>query len=107
MEARFLARVDFDGPAAGRCPELGCCHLWTGSLTPDGYARFWLRGTNVHGHTVAWELAGGAPPPPGMRLRHFACGRRACVNAQHVRPFGVVVPMPGPRAALPSGTVQG
>jgi hypothetical protein len=86
VEERFFANVDTDGPIADLRPDLGPCWLWTGHLTGDGYPEIYRNGHNTHAHRVGWEIAWGKPIPKGLRLKHFACTRRLCVNPDHVRP---------------------
>lgn len=68
---RFSEKVDRpDGPVV--------CWPWTGYRAPNGYGR--LGGSPTEqAHRVAWELASGAPVPPGMVVIHV-CDNRACVR---------------------------
>ena len=88
-EARFFAQVDRDGPPAALRPDLGACWLWLGS-TSDGYGQLWWAGRTRRAHIVAWSLAWGELPPDNLRFKHHACGRRDCVNPEHVRPTTAV-----------------
>ena len=68
------------------------CILWTGRLTPDGYAR---RGRTEDVHRSAWIEAHG-PIPAGFELDHVchtadatciggsSCIHRRCINVAHL-----------------------
>ena len=86
VEERFFSHVGFDGPVAAFRPDLGQCWLWMASTDGKGYGVTRVRGRLEKAHRVAWGLAGGHPAPPGLKLEHFACGVRLCVNPGHVRP---------------------
>ena len=85
-EDRFWRLVDTSGPLAARRPDLGSCWLWGGSVAASGYGVASWAGRRTHAHRVAWGLSWGSMPPAGLRLEHFACGNRRCVNPGHVRP---------------------
>lgn len=79
--SRFRSKVDPFGPVPSHRPELGPCHLWTGSLTRSGYGRFWLSGTTCRAHRVAFFIEQGRwPEPCGLHK----CDNPLCCNAQHV-----------------------
>jgi hypothetical protein len=89
-EERFLARV--------RRVSNGCW-LWTGSVDPDGYGRFFLgkidgRTKIVPAHRWSYEHHVG-PIPDGFVVDHIddICGHRNCVNPKHLQavPHGVNV----------------
>ncbi|MFF9262020.1 MULTISPECIES: HNH endonuclease signature motif containing protein [Streptomyces] len=80
---RFLAFVDTNGPISLIRGVLDPCHVWTGSLDQDGYARFWLNGRNRRAYHVAYEQAHG-PIPAGHDVDHH-CRNRACVRGSHLR----------------------
>ncbi len=62
-------------------PHSGCW-LWQGSLTSDGYGRFWLIDRHVRAHRASYELRYG-PIPEGMVVRH-KCDVPQCVNPDHL-----------------------
>lgn len=64
LHKRTLDRIDASGD----------CWVWTGKLTPDGYAP----------HLRIWRLLVG-PIPAGLTLDHL-CRNRACVNPDHHEP---------------------
>lgn len=82
--ARFWAQVDKNGPLPERCPELGPCWLWLGSLTRDGYGRFHTtRNRYTRAHCWSYTHCIGPIPDP-LTIDHL-CRRRACVNPGHLR----------------------
>jgi len=66
-----LIRVDENG-----------CHVWTGYLQKNGYARHWVDGRNAIAHRWSYEHHVG-PIPDGMQIDHL-CRNRACVNPAHL-----------------------
>lgn len=77
-EERFLAKVDVNGPIPLERPDLGPCHLWTASLTRDGYGSF----QQGLAHRWAYQHLFG-PVSPGLDLDHL-CRTRDCVNPHHL-----------------------
>lgn len=71
---RFFAKVDKDGP--------GGCWLWTGTLSPKGYASFQHDTRNQFVHRTAYETWVG-PIPEGLEIDHL-CSVRNCVNPAHL-----------------------
>ena len=70
---RILARVD-----------VGDCWLWTGPLTPNGYAQIQAHERRLSVHRAIWqELVG--PIPDGMEIDHL-CKVRHCCNPDHLEP---------------------
>lgn len=61
----------------------GSCAIWRGHLSPAGYGRISVNNQRQLAHRVAWELTNG-PIPQGMTVDHI-CGRRSCVNPDHLR----------------------
>lgn len=58
------------------------CWIWQGPLDRDGYGNFYLRRKSRRAHRVGWYSLYGEIPK-GMVINHV-CGRRACVNPQHL-----------------------
>lgn len=58
------------------------CHIWTGSVTEDGYGMFSWAGRKVIAHRWVYEAIVG-PIPEGLELDHL-CKNRGCVNTQHL-----------------------
>ncbi len=90
-EARFLSKIDMNGPIAKNYPELGCC--WISLAQPDknGYGRFYWRQDTTPKSRSACVFAYRrwiGPIPEGLVLDHFACdnGPGGCVNPWHLRP---------------------
>jgi hypothetical protein len=73
LSARFWSKV-----------EIGDCWQWVAGKNSHGYGSFWLDGSSVPAHRVAWELLVG-PIPAGLELDHL-CRNRACVNPDHLEP---------------------
>jgi hypothetical protein len=72
-------------------PAPNGCHLWSGSLTADGYGQFYLNGRLYLSRRLAYELTGGTI---GIDERVFStCGVRACVNSRHLETRPVATPM--------------
>lgn len=64
----------------------GDCWLWTGRVASTGYgeANMTINGVGVgKAHRVAWTLANGGPPPPGMHVCH-RCDVKQCVRPDHL-----------------------
>jgi hypothetical protein len=72
---RFWEKVDVEGVSE--------CWNWKASTTRGGYGQFWLGGTQVKAHRVAWELTNG-PIPEGMYCLH-QCDNPRCCNPNHIR----------------------
>lgn len=62
----------------------GCCWLWHGAQTPDGYGRAKFDGIVQYLHRRAWEHAHGEELGP-ERDGHHRCYRRNCFNAAHIQ----------------------
>lgn len=62
-------------------PNSGCW-LWIGTITEDGYGRFWWRGRHRSAHRLAVMLA-GREIPQHMQVDH-KCRVRCCVNPDHL-----------------------
>jgi hypothetical protein len=72
-QLRFWRKVDTSGD----------CWIWTATLIPRGYGRFWLDGQKL-AHRVAYEWLVG-PIPEGLEIDHL-CRNRRCVNPDHLQP---------------------
>lgn len=95
LEARFLAKVDKNGPVPSHRPELGPCWLRNPTAkSTTGYDVFGVAGKTIGSHRVAYELWVG-PIPAGMEIDHVChpgdgscppekCRHRRCVNPSHL-----------------------
>lgn len=78
----FWDHVDKAGPMPAHRPELGECHLWTGSKSnADGYGSFRFQGKPRAAHRIAFFLAHGRWPDP-CALHH--CDNPSCVRLEHL-----------------------
>jgi hypothetical protein len=75
-----------------RVKKTPTCWLWTGSIDPDGYGRFFVgrvsgKSKNVFAHRWSYETFVG-PIPDKMVIDHLAdrCRFRNCVNPAHLEP---------------------
>lgn len=65
------------------------CHLWGGSLTPNGYGQFEFKGKNCGAHRASYEIYKGEIPP-GMSVLHDCQNNgevrdnKSCVNPDHL-----------------------
>lgn len=62
----------------------GDCLLWTGYTRADGYGYISIDHYPARVHRVAFRLANGRDPRPGLFVIH-SCDRRACVEPTHLR----------------------
>jgi hypothetical protein len=58
------------------------CFLWVGTVTPKGYARYYLNGENFAAHRYAYTVEYG-PIAEGLEIDH-RCSVRSCVNPRHL-----------------------
>ena len=84
LAIRFAAKVNRDGPCAGR---LGRCWLWTGMTFGFGYGMIGAGGRGgkmLVAHRAAWLLAEGPDSiPEGMCVLH-RCDNPPCVRRSHL-----------------------
>jgi hypothetical protein len=67
------------------------CHLWTGSLSVDGYGQFSVNGRLHLSRRLAYEL--WVRPIRAHERVFSTCGVRACVNYCHLAANSVALPM--------------
>ena len=60
------------------------CWLWTGAVDHRGYGRFFFDRKPRRAHRVAWQIANGREPSPGLLVMH-RCDTPACVNPAHLK----------------------
>jgi len=75
----FFSRVNTDGPVPSHCPELGPCHLWTGTIS-RGYGVLSVEGRPVRTHRIAFFLAEGRWPECALHK----CDNPPCVRRSHL-----------------------
>ncbi len=63
------------------CEETGC-HLWEGSISPNGYGIVNFYGKTQSAHRHAWEEANGEIPE-GLNILH-SCDVKNCINPEHM-----------------------
>lgn len=83
-EARFLSKVDKNGPIPAHRPDLGRCWLWTAGKVKGGYGKFKVGGRTLIAHRWYYQQT-VAPVPDDLHLDHL-CRNRACVNPLHLEP---------------------
>lgn len=76
FDSRFWTKVDKGA--------LNDCWVWTGYLSPAGYAMVKAGDVRRAAHRVAYELLVG-PIPEGLTLDHL-CENPPCVNPAHLEP---------------------
>lgn len=87
QERRFWARVDKNGPTNTRRPQLGPCHLWTGSCYTDkgqrSYGQTSYNGKRMGAHRASFLMHGGVIPD-GYDVMHD-CDTKPCVRFEHLK----------------------
>lgn len=76
----FWSRVDRSAGPDG-------CWPWTGAIEKTGYGRVYFAGKARFAHRVAYALAHGAMPAPGLQVDHVrdrGCRRCDCCNPAHL-----------------------
>lgn len=81
--ARFLSKVNKNGPLPPKHPELGPCWLWKPSPGAGGYCYFTVNGKPKLAHRVSCEHFNGAIPA-GYDVDHL-CEVRNCVRPSHLK----------------------
>jgi hypothetical protein len=82
---KFESRINRDGPAPEHCPEIGNCHLWTGSTAIGRrmpYGRISHEFTVLYTHRVSYELYIGTIPD-GISVLH-RCDVPRCCRPEHL-----------------------
>jgi hypothetical protein len=88
--ARFLAKINKNGPIPAHCPELGRCWLWTANQV-KGYGQFVLprdtdgKQPHFYAHRFAYELVHGKFRSPDVKACH-RCDTPLCCRPSHVFP---------------------
>lgn len=81
-EARFLRRVDKNGPIPEHQQALGSCWIWTGCRNACGYGSFRVSGGTSLAHRFAWS-AWCAELSNEQQVLH-RCDNPPCVNPAHL-----------------------
>ncbi len=80
LTVRFARSVNTDGPTPAHRPELGPCHLWTGTISRNGYGVLTVDARTQLAHRTAFFLADGRWPE--CALHH--CDNPQCVRRSHL-----------------------
>lgn len=75
LEERFRAKLGVQDAVTG-------CIPWDAATLSKGHGQFWLSGTMVCAHRIAWELRHG-PIPDGLWVLH-RCDNPPCCNPEHL-----------------------
>ena len=79
LAERFASYINTDGPVPPHCPELGPCHLWTGTIS-RGYGVITVDAKVERAHRVAFFLAEGRWPECALHK----CDNPPCVRRSHL-----------------------
>ena len=60
------------------------CVPWAGTIRPDGYGQYYIKGKPQLAHRVAWFLEYGQYPDYPREVIDHLCRNRACVNVEHM-----------------------
>lgn len=83
LAERLAEKVDKNGPVPSHRPELGPCHVWTGSADKDGRGQIYWDGRIQPAPRAAWFIATGEVLPPEVLACH-ACDNPPCCNFAHL-----------------------
>ena len=78
QKLHFWSRVNIDRHDVDKCWE------WKGTVNSKGYGSVGINGKVYSTHRIAWMLANGREPLPGMFILH-SCDNRRCNNPNHLR----------------------
>lgn len=74
-EARFWTHIAI-GPAAE-------CWEWEGLVDKEGYGRYYISGSSLRAHRIAFSLHFDRDVPPTQVVAH-TCGNFRCCNPGHL-----------------------
>jgi len=77
-------RVVLAAKMAARTRKGDGCWEYAGSCSSTGYGQLVANRRNFAAHRVAWAMANGGWPPPGLLVMH-TCDNRRCVRPDHLR----------------------
>jgi len=81
ITARFMSKVDKDGPTVAHVDGLEPCWMWTASRR-NGYGQMKVDGRVISAHRISYEIHNG-PVLAGMFICH-RCDVKLCVNPAHM-----------------------
>ena len=73
--AKFRSKVGTSSASDG-------CHVWGGTLRPDGYGNHFYRRQKLFAHRISYRLHSG-PLVSGLSIDHL-CRNTSCVNPAHL-----------------------
>jgi hypothetical protein len=80
-QVRLQERINKNGPVPAHRPELGRCHVFTGSLNSYGYGHLSVNGRLLTAHRAMFLLTHGSLPEVVMH----ECDNPPCCNPEHLR----------------------